>query len=95
MYDNPAYVILRPFAYIFLQLGEMGQKHEVKQCGHNAAGGWYAVSVRYWAIHLFPGVGRLLVNLVPMFEKKKKKKTCKRAGQCAAMSSFKVIKMAF
>ena len=36
MYDNPAYVTLLPFAYIFLQLGKMGQKHE---------GGWYAVSV--------------------------------------------------
>ena len=30
MYDNPAYVTLQPFAYIFLQLGKMGQKHEVK-----------------------------------------------------------------
>ena len=33
MYDNPAYVTLRPFAYIFLQLGKMGQKHEVKNVG--------------------------------------------------------------
>ena len=39
VYDNPAYVTLRPFAYIFLQLGKMGQKHEVKKRGHNAAGG--------------------------------------------------------
>ena len=31
MHDNPAYVTLRPFAYIFLQLGQMGQKHEVNQ----------------------------------------------------------------
>ena len=31
MYDNPAYKTLRPFAYIFLQLGKMGQKHEVNQ----------------------------------------------------------------
>ena len=31
MFDNPAYVILQPFAYIFLQLGKMGQKHEVKK----------------------------------------------------------------
>ena len=31
MYDNRAYVTLRPFAYIFLQLGKMGQKHEVNQ----------------------------------------------------------------
>ena len=31
MYDNPAYVTLQPFAYKFLQLGEMGQKHEVKK----------------------------------------------------------------
>ena len=30
MYDNPAYVTL-PFAYKFLQLGKMGQKHEVKR----------------------------------------------------------------
>ena len=47
MYDNPAYVTLQPLAYIFLQLGKMGQKHEVKKKkrGHNAAGGWYAVSV--------------------------------------------------
>ena len=75
MYDNPAYVTLRPFAYIFLQLGKMGQKHEVKKRGHNVAGGWYVVSVRYWMIHLFPGGGRLLVNLVPMLEQKKKKKS--------------------
>ena len=31
VYDDPAYVTLRPFAYIFLQLGKMGQKHEVKK----------------------------------------------------------------
>ena len=31
MYDNPEYVTLRPFAYIFLQLVKMGQKHEVNQ----------------------------------------------------------------
>ena len=31
VYDNPAYVTLQPFAYIFLQLGKMGQKHEVKK----------------------------------------------------------------
>ena len=31
MYDNPANVTLRPFAYIFLHLGKMGQKQEVKQ----------------------------------------------------------------
>ena len=31
MYDNPAYITLRQFAYIFLQLGKMGQKHEVKE----------------------------------------------------------------
>ena len=50
VYDNPAYVTLRPLAHILLQLGKMGQKHEVKKkkkCGHNAAGGWYAVSVRH------------------------------------------------
>ena len=40
MYDNPAYITLQLFAYIFLQLGKMGQKHEVKKKrGHNAAGG--------------------------------------------------------
>ena len=78
MYDNPAYVTLRPFAYIFLQLGKMGQKHEVKKTWAYAAGGWYAVSVRYWAINLFPGEGRLLVNLIPMLEQKKKKKKKKK-----------------
>ena len=58
MYDNPAYVTLRPFAYIFLQLGKMGQKHEVKKRGHNAAGGWYAVSVRHTGRYICsPGVG--------------------------------------
>ena len=31
MYDNPAYITLQPFAYTFLQLGKMGQKHEVKK----------------------------------------------------------------
>ena len=31
VYDSPAYVTLQPFAYIFLQLGKMGQKHEVKK----------------------------------------------------------------
>ena len=31
MYDNPAYITLRPFVYIYLQLGKMGQKHEVKK----------------------------------------------------------------
>ena len=31
MIDNLAFVTLRPFAYIFLQLGKMGQKHEVKK----------------------------------------------------------------
>ena len=41
------------------------------------------------------GGGDLLVNLVPMLEKKKKKKTMKKgtffqAGQCAALSSFRV-----
>ena len=30
MYDNPAYVTLQPYPYIFLQLGKMGQKPEVK-----------------------------------------------------------------
>ena len=44
MYDNPACVTLWPLAYIVLQLGKMGQKHEVKKKrGHNAAGGWYAL----------------------------------------------------
>ena len=48
MYDNPAYVTLQLFAYIFLQFIKMGQKHEVKEKrGHNVAGGWYAVSVRH------------------------------------------------
>ena len=41
----------------------MGQKHEVKKHGHNAPGGWYVVSVRYWAIHLFPGGGVLASQL--------------------------------
>ena len=31
VYDNPAYVTLRTLAYILLQLGKMGQKHEVKK----------------------------------------------------------------
>ena len=27
--------------------GKMGQKHEVKKRGRNAAGGWYVVRVRH------------------------------------------------
>ena len=34
IYDNPAYVTLRPFAYIFLQLGKMGQKKRSKPEDH-------------------------------------------------------------
>ena len=58
VYDNPAYeyVTLRPFAYIFLQLGKLVQKHKVKKRWHNAAGGWFAVSVRHTGrIICFPG----------------------------------------
>ena len=36
--------------------GKMGQKLEVKKRGHNAAGGWYAVSVRH--------TGRYICSLV-------------------------------
>ena len=66
--------------------GKMGQKHEVNKRGHNAAG-WYAVSVRHTGRYICSpgergggcgrgaGAGcgaRLLVNLVPMLEQKKK-----------------------
>ena len=39
---------------------------------------------------------RLLINLVPMLEQKTMRKgTFFQAGQCAALSSFRVRKMAF
>ena len=43
MYDNPAYVTLQPFSYIFLQLGKMGETKskkvkKKKKHTHNAAG---------------------------------------------------------
>ena len=31
LYNNPAYVTLQSFAYIFLQLEKMGQTHEIKK----------------------------------------------------------------
>ena len=83
----------------------MGQKHDLKKRGHKVAGGWYAVSVRHTGRYICSpvvvgGGGRLLVNLVPMLEQKKKKKNDEKmyflqAGQCAALSSFRVRKMAF
>ena len=75
MYDNPAYVTLQPFAYIFLQLGKMGQKR-----GRRVV---YGQRTSYWAIHLFPGAGvwglgggerRWLVDLVLMLEQKTMRK---------------------
>ena len=45
MYDNPASVTLQPFAYILLQLGKMGQKHEVKKT-KNVGITWQAGGVR-------------------------------------------------
>ena len=98
------YVTLRPFAYIFLQLGKMGQKHEVKKtwayrgrrvvCGERTS---------YWAIHLFPRgsggrgtAGRLLVDFVPMLEQKRMRKdSFFQAGQFAALPSFRIRKMVF
>ena len=43
------------------------------------------------------GGGHLLVNLVPMLEQKNndEKRYFFQAGQCAALSSFSVRKMAF
>ena len=104
MYDSPAYVTLQPFAYIFLQLGKMGQKHEVKKKkkkkhGHNAAGGWYAVSVLHTGQYICSperGGGHWLVNLVLMLEQKTMRKgTFYQGGQCAAPSSFRIRKTAF
>ena len=75
------YVTLRPFAYIFLQLGKMGLKHEVEKRGQYAAGRWYAVILRHTGRYICSprGVegsagGRLVVDFVPILEQKNDEK---------------------
>ena len=109
MYDNPAYVPLQPFAYIFLQLGKMGQKHEVKNYKKNKqknmgimrqAGGMrsaYFILGNTFVPQSGVGAGgHWLVNLVLMLEQKTMRKgTFYQGGQCAAPSSFRIRKTAF
>ena len=101
MYDNPAYVTLRPFAYIFSKLGKVGQKHEVKKKKrrHNAAGGWYAVSVRHTGRYICsPGGGGVRAYWPTWYRclnEKEEKGYFFQAGQCTALASFRIRKMAF
>ena len=87
MYDNPAYVTLRPFAYIFLQLGKNGtetRSEKKKKTRSNAAGGWFVPRGRG------RGAGRLLVNLVPMFDTKTMRKGT--FFSCLAVRSAVIVK---
>ena len=85
MYDNPAYVTLQPFAYIFLQLGKMGQKHEVKEkVGITRQAGGMRSAYFILGNTFVPrseggeggaeGGGRWLVDLVLMLEQKNDEK---------------------
>ena len=72
-----------------------------KKHRHNAAGGWYAVSVLHTGQYICSpepggGGGCWLVDLVLMLEQKTMRKGAFfQAGQCAALSSFRIRKTAF
>ena len=95
MYDNPASVTLQPFAYILLQLGKMGQKHEVKKKRKNVGIMWQSGGVRSGAGEGGGCGWRWLVDLVLMLEQKTmRKSTFFKLGSAQALSSFKVRKTA-